>query len=164
MGKLVAILTLIPVAAFAADGRLPDAAKVRRLTIAGVTERIPLPRGAGSWSIEVDALARTIVLHSKRGRVGPLLARLKSRHGDAVPEAREVDGVIELVCRTRRVEATLVTDKKAKAQYLDINELRGLPWGADGKDAPPSFTGIRGGWGWPHAARARTRARRASAG
>jgi hypothetical protein len=131
----VAILTLVPAFGLAADGRAEAPSPVR-LTTAATVERIPLPGLRGPLQCTVDSLARVIRLRPTKDTPAALLARIVGRTGTLCPHASVRDGAVELVCRSRRIEAEL--GRQGKTQYLDINELRGLPW-RDGADKAPTF-------------------------
>src|SRR5205814_8938620 len=66
----------------------------------------------------------------------PLAARIARHAGMICPKVTIVDGGVELRCRTRRLDAVLGTEKGKT--YLDIQELRGLPW-RPGPAGPPPF-------------------------
>jgi hypothetical protein len=133
---LALVLAPLPAAVAAARER-PAAGEppAVRLTTAAVTERIPLPRLRGPVELEVDALAQRIRLRAPRDAAA-LGARLGAHTGAVCPKVSVQAGVVELSCRTRRFEARL--SKERSGQFLDIDELRGLPWRA-GKDAAPRF-------------------------
>jgi hypothetical protein len=108
-----------------------------RLTISATTERIPLARTREPIQLSLDALGRKIRLKtSKKDNPKALAARIATHVGMLCPRVEVKDGVVELGCRSRRIEAQLT--HQGKEWYLDINELRGLPWRA-GEDAPPSY-------------------------
>jgi hypothetical protein len=130
-------LVLAPLPAAAAARERPAAGEppAVRLTTAAVTERIPLPRLRGPVELEVDALAQRIRIRAPRDAAA-LGVRFGAHTGAVCPKVSVQAGVVELGCRTRRFEARL--SKERSGQFLDIDELRGLPWRA-GKDAAPRF-------------------------
>jgi hypothetical protein len=135
----VAILTLVPGLALAASPSDDDAPRAVRLTVSASTERIPL-RARGPVELSVDALERRIRLRvGKRDSTAAIAKQVSAHIGLLCPTVKvgdEVgDGVVELRCRSRRIEAQLTPE--GKLLYLDINELRGLPW-RPGVDAPPA--------------------------
>ena len=107
-----------------------------RMTMAATAERIPLPPLRGPVELTVDALSRLIRLRPTRDTPTALAAKLTAHAGAVCPKVTVHDGAVELTCRSRRIEAQLTP--QGKTTFLDINELRGLPWRA-GPDAPPSY-------------------------
>jgi len=122
------------------DKKQPDkkqeAPKPVRLTMAATAERIPLPPLRGPVELTVDALSRLIRLRPTKDTPSALAAKLSAHAGAVCPKVTVHDGAVELTCRTRRIEAQLTT--QGKTTFLDINELRGLPWRA-GPDAAPNY-------------------------
>ncbi|HEY8924901.1 MAG TPA: hypothetical protein VIU64_11015, partial [Polyangia bacterium] len=131
----VVFLTLLPAMAGAAPVD-QDPAVAARLTTSATVERIPLSGLRGSVECSVDALMRTIRLRSSQDPPAKLLSKIAGRTGGLCPTVAIRDGAVELTCRSRRFDATIV--RQAKAQYLDINELRGLPW-RSGLDRAPGY-------------------------
>jgi hypothetical protein len=135
----VAFLALIPAVALAAHPAAAsrDEPQGVRLTTAATTERIPLPKLRGPVQLTVDALSRRIrLVPSKKDNATALAAKLRAHVGMLCPTVTVAGGAVELGCRSRRVEAQL--SSQGSMSYLDINELRGLPW-RQGPDAPPSY-------------------------
>ena len=129
--KAVAILTLLPGVALAA--RPPERAPLAvRFTTSKATERIPLRDLRGPVTLTVDALAGRIQVRVKNPE--RIATQIAAQAGILCPRVAVKDGAVELTCASRRIEASLETDKKVT--YLDINELRGLPW-RSGPDGPP---------------------------
>lgn len=110
--------------------------KPLRLTMAATAERIPLPPMRGPVELTVDALSRLIRLRPTKEAPTALAAKLTAHAGAVCPKVTVHDGAVELTCRSRRVEAQLTSE--GKAQFLDINELRGVPW-RPGLDGAPSY-------------------------
>jgi len=131
----VVFLTLLPAMAAAAPVT-DDPAVAARLTTSHTVERIPLSGLRGTVEASVDALMGTIRLRSSQDPPAKLLAKIVGHTGGLCPTAVVRDGAVELSCRTHRFDATIV--RQAKTQYLDINELRGLPW-RSGLDRAPSY-------------------------
>jgi len=131
----VVFLTLLPAMARAAPVD-DDPAVAARLTTSETVERIPLAGLRGPVECSVDALMRTIRLRSSQDPPSKLLSKVAGRSGGLCPTAVIRDGAVELTCRSRRFDATIV--RQAKTQYLDINELRGLPW-RSGLDRAPGY-------------------------
>ncbi len=136
----VAILALIPGLALGVPPSPKpsgDEPKGLRTTTTATTERIPLGPSQGSMEMSTDALARRIRLRpSKKDSSAALAARIAKHVGMLCPDVRVKDGWVELSCRSRRIEVQIT--REGKTSYLDINELRGLPWRA-GPDAPASY-------------------------
>jgi len=107
-----------------------------RLTMAATAERIPLPPLHGPIELTVDALSRSIRLRPIKDAPTALAAKLTAHAGAVCPKVTVHDGVVELTCRSRRVEAQLTNE--GKTVFLDINELRGLPW-RPGVDGAPAY-------------------------
>ncbi|MEP6652751.1 MAG: hypothetical protein ABJA82_05305 [Myxococcales bacterium] len=108
-----------------------------RMTISATTERIPLPRTRSPIVLSTDALVRRIRLTPGKGdSAALLLARVLKHAGFLCPQVALKYGVVELTCRSARIETQLTHERNET--YLDINELRGLPW-RPGPDAPPAY-------------------------
>ncbi|HET6149050.1 MAG TPA: hypothetical protein VFH68_16040 [Polyangia bacterium] len=106
-----------------------------KLTTSIVAERIPLVPLRGPIEIVVDPLGARIVLRTAKPQ--PALAAQVTRHaGEICSKVLAIGTTIELRCRTRRFEAILSTEGSKK--FLDIQELRGLPW-RGGPDGPPFY-------------------------
>jgi len=131
----VVFLTLLPAMAGAAPVD-EDPAVAARLTTSETVERIPLSGLRGPVECSVDALMRTIRLRSSTDPPAKLLSKIAGRTGGLCPTVLVRDGAVELTCRSRRFDAKIV--RQAKTQYLDINELRGLPW-RSGLDRAPGY-------------------------
>ncbi|MES1204924.1 MAG: hypothetical protein ABUS79_03215 [Pseudomonadota bacterium] len=116
-----------------------------RLAMSETTERIPLPRTRGPIVASVDALERRIHLRlSKQDNAKAVAAGIAPHLGMVCPrvevqvqvQVEKEEGRVDLVCRSGRLEAQITT--QGKGSYLDINELRGLPW-RSGADAAPTY-------------------------
>jgi hypothetical protein len=132
----VAFLALVPglVLADSSDTVEP---RGLRLTMSAATERIPLPRTHAPIVLSVDTLSSRIWLRpSRKDSPAALVARIAGHLGMLCPRAEVKNDAVEITCRSRRIEAQITPE--GKLSYLDINELRGLPWRA-GPDAPPSY-------------------------
>jgi hypothetical protein len=134
----VAFLALIPGLVLAGQPAKPkDQPQGVRLTISATTERIPLSKLRGPATLTVDAMARRIQLvPSKKDNVTAIATKIRAHIGMLCPAVMVVNGTVELGCRSRQVEAQITTE--GPNSYLDINELRGLPW-RPGPDAPPTY-------------------------
>lgn len=131
----IALLLLPSARGLAADPVKPAPPPVR-LTMSATTERLPLPALRGPVEVTVDALARTIRLRPSKDRPAAWATKLEPHLGALCPRIAVRDGAVELTCRSRRIEAQLGSEGKSK--FLDINELRGLPW-RQGPDAAPNY-------------------------
>lgn len=128
-------LSLILVLARGAAPVTDDGPVALRVTTAEVTERIPLPNLRAPIEITVDPMAAGFELRA--GKQAAALARWVVDHAGAIcPKAAVSGSVVEVRCRTRRLDAFISTE--GKKTYLDIYELRGLPW-RDGPSGPPFF-------------------------
>jgi len=124
-------LTLL-LALAAADDKGPLGVNV---TTAVATERIPLSPLRGPIDIVADPYAGRIELRSTKPQ--PQLAAQISHHaGTICPTVKMLGNAVELTCRTHRFEAVLTTE--GTKQFLDIQELRGLPW-REGLAGPPFY-------------------------
>jgi hypothetical protein len=86
--------------------------------------------------VTVEAMAaRILVLSAPQDRAA-VLARLHQHAAWICPKIVERAGGVELRCRTRLLDAAMTVE--GANRYLDIRELRGLPWRA-GADGPPFF-------------------------
>lgn len=113
-----------------------EPSKPVRLTMAATAERIPLPSLHGPVELTVDALSRSIRLRPTKDTPTALAAKLSAHAGAVCPKVTVREGAVELTCRSRRIEAQLTA--QGKAIFLDINELRGLPW-RPGLDGAPAY-------------------------
>jgi hypothetical protein len=105
------------------------------LTTSMAAERIPLQPLRGPIELVADPFGARIELRTTKPQ--PALAAQISNHaGSICPTVTTIAGGIELRCRTRRFEAILSTE--GSKRFLDIQELRGLPWRA-GPGGPPSY-------------------------
>ena len=138
--RLVAILTLVGLPTLAptrqAGGASLPPPQAVRVTTTETTERLVLPHTRGPLQLAVDALAQTIRLGVSGDDPVALRAHLERNLGTICPTSKVVDGEVVLQCRSRRFDAQLVT--VGDRRYLDINELRGMPWRA-GLDGPVSY-------------------------
>ncbi len=143
-GFLAALPTLLSVLSGIAPASAHAAAPTKeppppvRLTMSATAERLPLPALHGHVELTVDALSRVIRLRPSKGKdnATALAAKLAAHAGALCPRVTVRDGAVELTCRSHRIEAQLGSE--GKARYLDINELRGLPW-RSGPDAAPNY-------------------------
>jgi hypothetical protein len=140
VARVVAILTWVGLlarlgSAEALGAALPPPRAVR-VTTTETTERVVLPHTRGPLQLAVDAMAQTIRLQVSGDDPAALRAHLEKNLGAICPTSRVVDGEVVLQCRSRRFDAQLVT--AGDRRYLDINELRGMPW-RTGLDGPVSY-------------------------
>lgn len=132
------MLPLVTILALAVDPAAHEPpAEALRLATAETTERISLPAGAASARIQVLPLERRIRILVSPSIAAGIAARVVTTAGLLCPRSRIVRGGIELVCRSNRIDASLLRVKSAV--YLDVSELRGLPW-RPGHDGPPILT------------------------
>jgi len=136
-------LTLL-LALAAADDKGPIGVNV---TTAVASERIALEPLRGPIDIVADPYAGRIELRSKKPQP-QLVAHITHHAGTICPTVKAIGSAIELSCRTHRFEAVLTTE--GKKQFLDIQELRGLPW-REGLAGPPfyHYEPMRAGLGVP---------------
>jgi hypothetical protein len=128
----------------AADDKGPLGVNV---TTAVASERIALEPLRGPIDIVADPYAGRIELRPTKPQP-QLLAQIAHRAGAICPTVKAIGSAIELTCRTHRFEAVLTTE--GKKQFLDIQELRGLPW-REGLAGPPfyHYEPVRAGLGGP---------------
>ena len=124
-------LTLL-LALAAADDKGPIGVNV---TTAIATERIPLEPARGPIDIVSDPYAARIELRGQQPQP-QLAARIALHAGTICPTVKVIGNAVELTCRTRRFEAVLTTE--GTKRFLDIQELRGLPW-REGLAGPPFY-------------------------
>ena len=106
-----------------------------RVTTSLVAERIPLAPLSGPIELVVDSLGARIELRMKKPQ--PALVAEVARHAGSICDQVSVIATgVELRCRTRRFDAVMSTEGSKK--FLDIEQLRGLPW-RDGPAGPPFF-------------------------
>lgn len=129
-------------AATAAD----DQPRGTAVTTAVVAERVPLPRLHGPIKLVVDSLGARLQIEAPNDKAA-VAVRIAANAAWICPQISERPTGLELRCRTRRLDATITTDKGAS--YLDIRQLRGLPWRQGAGGAPfflysPQATGLGG--------------------
>lgn len=136
-------LTLL-LALAAADDKGPLGVNV---TTSVASERIALEPLRGPIDIVADPYAGRIELRPTKPQP-QLLAQITHHAGAICPTVKAIGSAIELTCRTHRFEAVLTTE--GKKQFLDIQELRGLPW-REGLAGPPfyHYEPVRAGLGGP---------------
>jgi hypothetical protein len=106
------------------------------VTTATVAERIPLPRTRAPLKVTVEAMAARILVMAAPQYRAAVLARLHQHAAWICPRIVERPAGVELRCRTRLLDAAMTVE--GADRFLDIRELRGLPWRA-GADGPPFF-------------------------
>ncbi|HXI54858.1 MAG TPA: hypothetical protein VNO55_02280 [Polyangia bacterium] len=104
-------------------------------TTAVVAERMPLPKMHGPVKLIVDSMGARLEIVAPRDRAA-VAGRIAAHAAWICPKVIDRPEGVELRCRTRHLDATITTDNGV--QYLDIRELRGLPW-REGSDGPPFF-------------------------
>jgi hypothetical protein len=97
-------------------------------TVLGV-ERVPLPRLRGEVEVKVDPLRSTIAISAPKD-LGTIAARVSRNLGHICPSWEVAGSGVLLRCRTKHLQAS-VSGPPGK-QFIDIQELRGLP--RDGED------------------------------
>ena len=126
----------------------PDAAQdphsALRLFTAASAERVPLPLWAGDIGVRVAPLDRELVLDVPK-QPRRLYRRIKKTKGFLCPQIEVERRQITLRCNSALLDARIL--RRGKKRYLEIHELRGLPWrfGMDGPPPlhfPPEFTGL----------------------
>jgi hypothetical protein len=133
MGIVLWLATILALENTTPVEAVDEQAEALRLATAEVAERIPLPRPRGPVSLEVAPLDQRVTVRVPRdaavigGRVAALAGALCK---NVVVKADRV----ELGCRSRRVDAALT--REGGQLYLELYELRGLPW-RTGTDGPP---------------------------
>jgi len=123
-------LFILLAAAAAPDG--PMGVTVQTATVA---ERVPLPRARGPLKLIVDSLSARLQVVAPRDRAA-VASRIAAHANWICPKIVDRPDGVELRCRTRHLDAVISVENGAS--YLDIRELRGLPW-RDGADGPPIF-------------------------
>jgi hypothetical protein len=129
---LLAGLFILALTAAAAD----DQPRGTAATTAVVAERVPLPRLHGPIKLVVDSLGARLQIEAPKDKAAVAI-RIAAHAAWICPQITENPTGLDLRCRTRRLDATLTTDKGAS--YLDIRELRGLPWRQGAGGAPFFF-------------------------
>ena len=122
---------MVVVAAAAA----PDGPMGVTMQTAVVAERVPLPRAHGPLKLIVDSLAARLQIVAPRDRAA-VSSRIAAHANWICPKIVDRPDGVELRCRTRHLDAVISVEKGMS--YLDIRELRGLPW-REGADGPPIF-------------------------
>ena len=114
-----------------AGSHLP--APALRLATAATSERVDIAPIAGDVALEVVPLDALIRLRM-RGNTNVVAARITAAAGQICPSIHAGKDFVELRCRTPQLDATL--NREGDHLYLDLHELRGLPWRL-GIDGPP---------------------------
>jgi hypothetical protein len=96
-----------------------------RLPTVATMERLALPMSAGSLSLTVLPFEKRLELRTK-GEGRALHARIAATGSRLCPESTVERNVVTLTCRSRRLDGAVVEDKGRT--YLEIYELRGVPW------------------------------------
>lgn len=125
-----------PPAAVAPRAPRDDRPQAVRVTTTLVSERIPLPALKGPIELTLNALAARIELKVPKDAAA-VAARISAQGGWICPRVTTNGPSVELRCRTRRLDVTLVNE--GGKRFLDIQELRGLPWRDGLNGPPPSF-------------------------
>jgi len=112
----------------------PSELAATRLTTTHTIERVPL--GQGAAKLENDAFRGRLVLSLPKADAKRVAVALATRSGGICPRAMADNNGVTLVCRTRRLEASIVTEKGVP--FLELEVLRGLPW-RTGPDGPPDL-------------------------
>ncbi|HET6282755.1 MAG TPA: hypothetical protein VFH73_17460 [Polyangia bacterium] len=122
-----------------------DEPQAVRVTTTLVAERIPIGPLRGSIELEVNALGARIEVRAPRDAAA-VAARVSAGAGTVCPRVTAKPYGVELRCRTRRLDAIITT--LGGKPFLDIHELRGLPW-REGPNGPPvtHFEPFRAGLG-----------------
>lgn len=117
------MFTVVAALTIAAAANADD---VPRLPTVATLERVPLPKTIAKPVVIVDALEGLVEVRVGRDAAG-FAGRLAAAGSRICPRVRPVDaGVVVMHCRTRQLDAFL-TEQKGKT-FLEIQELRGLPW------------------------------------
>jgi len=141
----VAILALIgawdlagnPVKAAGSAGSDREVPQGLRMTMSATTERIPLLHLHAPPELSMDSLARRVrLIPSRKDQADALAAQIMKHAGVLCPKVTLKGALVEMTCRDARFEAQIT--KEGRNLYLDINELRGLPW-RGGFESPPSY-------------------------
>jgi hypothetical protein len=133
----LSLMLIFAAAAAAAPRAAPadEGPQAVRVTTAAVAERIQLPHTRAPIELIVDPLSARLELRAGRDAAA-LAARVATHAGNICPKVIVKTTGVELRCRTRRFDASITTE--GTKTYLDIQELRGLPW-REGPGGPPFF-------------------------
>lgn len=125
--------------------RASERAAAQRLLTSASAARIPLPPTRGPVTLEVHALESLVRLRAPKD-AKMLAARLAGPVAMLCPSVVVRDGAVELTCRSRRIDGQLTSE--GKARFLDLVELRGIPF-REGPDHPPfiHYEPLRSGLG-----------------
>jgi hypothetical protein len=102
-------------------------APVRLPTVATI-ERIPLQRSPASVTLTLSAFDRRIELRPTRDSAG-LASKIAAVGSRLCPRTLLDHNAVILECTTRRLDSVLVASKGKL--FLEIYELRGIPWRGD---------------------------------
>ena len=96
-----------------------------RLPTVATMERIALPGSTSSVSLTVLSFEKRLELRSK-GDARGVYAKIVAAGSRLCPQAQVQRNLVTLECRSRRLDGAVVEDKGKS--YLEIYELRGVPW------------------------------------
>jgi hypothetical protein len=96
-----------------------------RLPTVATMERIALPGSASSISLTVLPFEKQLELRAK-GDARGIYNKIVAAGSRVCPQSKIEKNVLTLDCRSRRLDGVVVEDKGRT--YLEIYELRGVPW------------------------------------
>jgi hypothetical protein len=114
-------LVLLVLAAEAADS-------TPRLPMVATVERIPLQRSPGTVTLMAYPFSKRIELRSARDGAG-LATKIAAAGSRICPRTLVDRNTVILQCATRRLDGALIGEKGNL--FLEIYELRGVPWRGD---------------------------------
>jgi hypothetical protein len=96
-----------------------------RLAMVVAAERLPLPVPVKTTDLVVEPLTGTIEVR-RIGNAKVVAQKMAAAAGQICPEIEAVVTSVVIHCRTKRLDANLVFDRGKT--FIEIEELRGLPW------------------------------------
>jgi hypothetical protein len=118
-----------------------------RLALVIAAERIPLPVVVKAQDFVVEQLTGTIELR-RLPNVKVIAARMALNAGQICPDVDvNAAGTLVIRCKTKRFDAHLVVERGK--MYLEIEQLRGMPWNLEGDRLAVFYNPESVGFGGP---------------
>jgi len=117
-----------------------------RLALIVAAERIPVPATVKQADFVVEPLTATIELR-RINNAKAVAQKMAQAAGQICPQVEAIGTTVVLRCQTRRLDAHL-THERGKT-FLEIEQLRGLPWRHAGDRMDTFYDPVSVGFGGP---------------
>lgn len=117
-----------------------------RLALIVAAERIPLPVSVKPADLVVEPLTATIELR-RINNAKVVAQKMAQSAGQICPRVEAVGGSVILHCQTKRLDAHLAVERGKT--FLEIEQLRGLPWRHAGDRMDVFYEPVSVGFGGP---------------